>query len=94
MLVKIKTFNGLKIKYGIDSDGDVKIPDLRTPYLTKGYFTKELESIIPKDRVIDVISQGRFYIWSPNKNEDEEYLIVDEMIEKILNPEEDPEYFI
>ena len=93
-MVKIKTFKELKNEYSVDNEGDVKIMNSKKPNRIKAFFTKELDLLLPKDRVIDIISQGNLYIWYPNENEDEEYLIVDEMIEKILNPEEDPEYFI
>lgn len=58
--VKIKTWEQMMYKYGLDSDGYIPIP---------AKFTQGMEASMPKDRVIEVTrstpNEDRYYHWKP-----------------------------
>ena len=80
MYVKIKSWNKMKKEYGLTIQGDIDC---------KIVFTQEMEDSLPNYRVIEVSEKenGR-YIW------DHLYSITNDMIEKIIDKKENPEYFI
>jgi hypothetical protein len=77
-LVKIKTWEQLQEEFGLDLDGDINC---------KYGFTREMEEIIPKNRII-LLENGLWEIEYPRPS------ISDDMIEEELNPEDYPQYFI
>ena len=92
-VVKIKTWDKMEQEYGLDRDGDI-LTSLDI------LFSKEMEELLPKNRIIKINKITREHIYYDEVEEylwkiyGEELLINPDMIEKILNPKDHPQYFI
>jgi len=80
MYVKIKTWEQMEKEFGLDENGSIDCPYI---------FTKEMENLIPEDRVIEIYDE-MWHTYDPKDC----FSISDDMIEKVLNPEKDSMYFI
>ena len=84
MLVKIKTWEQMEKEYGLDEDENIMLSDNRL-------FSITTESLLPKSRIIVIVESSGDYIWFTSYGL---WGVPEEAIEKILTPEEHPQYFI
>jgi len=85
MIVKIKTWEQMEKEFGLTYHGYINIEEK---------FTRFMNKLLPSNRVINVEKDNHnnyYYIWYSDSYT---YHITDEMIEKVLDPEKDPMYFI
>ena len=92
-IVKIKTWDKMEQEYGLDRDGDILTP-------LNISFTKKMEELLPKNRIIKVnkiLEKDKYY---DNYEEylyilgDKKFFINPYMIEEFLDPKDYPQYFI
>ena len=70
MKVRIRTWDDMQAKYGINYDGNIEIPCI---------FTKYMEKQLPSDRCIEVTPKGgNTYTW---KHYGDSWAISEEMID-------------
>ena len=75
MKVKIKTWEKMRKEYGIDKDGCI--------YLGDNVFTKNMERLLPEDRIINITSNEcniNLYNWFSDCHS-YPYIISDNMID-------------
>lgn len=73
--VKIKSWDVMALEYGLDEDGDIFFKNKYE------YFYKYIEDRIPEDRIITIEQDTSDDLWYWVIGIDDEYLIIDEMIE-------------
>jgi len=76
MKVKIKTWRALERKFGLDEEGDINCQYI---------FTKDMEEVLPEDRIIEVERGIDVYFF---ETETTEWWISDDMIEKVIEEDE------
>jgi len=83
-LVKIKTWEQMEKEFGLNDRENINLPN-------NSSFGPIIEALLPKNRIIKVKTTSEGFLWFTNYGL---CGIHKEAIEKILSPEEYPQYFI
>ena len=84
MFIKIKTWEQMEQEFGLNDSENINLPNNES-------FSTTMEYLLPKNRIIKVGVEGGGYTWFTSYGV---WRISEEAIEKILTPEEHPQYFI
>ena len=78
--VKIKTWKQMEEEFGLNDEGNIAAKDI---------FVRGMEEMMPDDRIIEIVSYNNspIFRWGG-------WSITADMIEKIFNEKDYPEYYI